>query len=442
MAWPHPLRSLSKPDLRLFFGGQTVSLLGSWAQPVAMSWLTWRLTHSAEMLGLVTFLSQLPVFLLSFHGGVVADRLPRKRLVLAANFLLLVQAVLLAAVTFAGVVAPWQLLSLSVLLGLGNAFEFPARNALIADLAAEQTANAVALYATCVTVMRAIGPTVGGYVVATWGEAWCFSLNAVSFLAAVGALVAIKVPRRRHSAGAAGAEGVSQFIRASPVLFAAVIAFAWSSLLGIAYPTLLPVFASKVLNGGPDLLGRLLASTGCGAIVASVAQLVRKTPRDRRAANPDTRDERIERRSGAVERRVGSLDRRLGIGGVLLGAGLIGLSLCHSEWLAFAALFVGGFGQVTQTVSTLTLLQGLAPARLRGRVMGLFTAIFIGVPPFGALAMGWAATAFGVLPTLGTCGLATLLVSVGYELHRRLRPRPAMANALGLERESLDGPLP
>ena len=194
MRWPGPLRSLENRSLRLFFAGQTISLAGTWMQSVAQGWLVWRLTHSSLLLGLVGFLGQLPVSLLGVWAGSLADRYPRRRLVLATQANAIVQATLLAAVTLLGAVQPWHVLVLATMLGLTYAFEIPARQALLADVAGEDMPNAIALNASIVNAGRAVGPALAGWAVATVGEGWCFALNALSFLGTFYALWVMKVP--------------------------------------------------------------------------------------------------------------------------------------------------------------------------------------------------------------------------------------------------------
>src|SRR6185503_18424385 len=182
MKWPHELRSLQNPSLRLFFVGQSVSLLGSWIQPVATQWLTWRLTHANEMVGRVTFCSQVPTLLLGLYAGSIADRASKRKVIAVSLTLALVQAATLAALTFSGLIRPWHLFALAGVLGLTYAFEIPARQSMLADLAGKDLDNVVALNSTMVTIMRVLGPFFGGVIVGAVGEGWCFTANAVSFL--------------------------------------------------------------------------------------------------------------------------------------------------------------------------------------------------------------------------------------------------------------------
>src|SRR5512140_2296475 len=311
---PHALRSLAKRDLRLFFAGQTVSLAGTWMQSVAQSWLVWRLTRSSELLGLVSFLGSAPVFLFGVWAGSLADRHPRKRVVLATQTNAIVQAALLAALTLAGWVRPWHVLVLAAMLGMTYAFEIPARQALLADLAGEDMPNAIALNSSIVNAARVAGPALAGVVVASVGEGWAFALNALSFAGTYYALLVMRPPpqplhtggRRAHVLEGLAYAGRTSHVRALLALLAA------SSLFAMPYQALLPMFSSEVLGGGARLYGVLLACAGAGALAGAVGLLLRSGLR--------------------------GLGRRVAIGSTLLGAGVVGLSASRTPVLSAAAL--------------------------------------------------------------------------------------------------------
>ncbi|HEY6099036.1 MAG TPA: MFS transporter [Anaeromyxobacter sp.] len=390
--WPHALRSLAKRDLRLFFAGQAVSLAGTWMQSVAQSWLVWRLTRSSEMLGLVNFLGQVPVFLFGIWAGSIADRHPRKRVVLATQTNAIVQATLLAALALAGVVRPWHVLVLSAMLGMTYAFEIPARQALLADVAGEDMPNAIALNSSIVNAARVVGPALAGAIVAYVGEGWAFALNAASFLGTYWALVVMRPPaqppatagRRAHLLEGLAYAGKTAHVRALLALLAV------SSFFAMPYQTLLPVLSSDVLHGGPRLYGGLLACAGSGALAGAVGLLLRKGLR--------------------------GLGRRVALGATLLAAGVGAFGLSRNVVLSAIALAVAGFGFITQMAGTMTLLQGLAPREMRGRVMGLFSTLFVGVAPFGSLAAGFAASRMGAPRTLALGASAVLLASLAFHL--------------------------
>lgn len=400
MRWPHALRSLRHRNLRLFFAGQSVSLTGTWMQSVAQGWLVWRLTHSPELLGLVGFLSQLPVFLFGVVAGALADRFPRRRVVLVTQLNALVQAALLAALTFSGLVRPWHILVLASMLGLGNAFEIAARQSLLGDIAGEDMPNAVALNSSVVNGARVAGPALAGALVALWGEAWCFALNAVSFLGTIRALLVMELPPQRPPAGRVRLAGGLAYAARTPYVRALLLTLATSAFFGLSYTALLPVFASDVLGGGPGLFGTLQACVGIGALAGGISLLVRR---------------------GGLR----GLGRRVAMGASGLGLGLLVASLSRVPALTGASLVVAGFGFITQTAGTMTLLQGLAPMELRGRVMGIFATLFVGMTPFGALLGGLLAPHLGAPATLLLGSLVVLAASAAF--HVRL---PALRRTL------------
>jgi MFS family permease len=390
--WPHALRSLARRDLRLFFGGQAISLAGTWMQSVAQAWLVWRLTRSSEMLGLVNFLGSVPVFLFGIWAGSLADRIPRRRLVLATQGNAIVQATLLAALTLTGLVRPWHVLVLAGMLGMTYAFEIPARQALLADLAGEDMPNAIALNSSIVNAARVAGPALAGLVVASVGEGWAFALNAASFLGTYYALLVMRPPPQPPATGSRRAhvlEGIAYAGRTSHVR-ALLALLATSSFFAMPYQTLLPVLSSEVLGGGPGLYGTLLACAGVGALLGAIGLLLRKGLR--------------------------GLGRRVAFGTTLLGAAVVALSASRSVALSAAALAVLGFGFITQMAGTMTLLQGLAPAEMRGRVMGLFSMLFVGVTPFGSLVAGLVASRVGASRTLAAGGAVVLAASAAFHL--------------------------
>jgi MFS family permease len=392
MRWPHALRSLRKRDLRLFFAGQTVSLAGTWMQSVAQSWLVWRLTRSSQALGLVNFLGQLPVFLFGIWAGSLADRIPRRRMVLVTQTNAILQASILAALTLTGAVQPWHVVVLATMLGMTYAFEIPARQALLADIAGEDMPNAIALNSSIVNAARAVGPALAGALVASLGEGVCFLLNALSFAGTYAALWVMRPQQQPVATGGKRAhllEGLAYAGRTAHVR-ALLALLAVSSFFAMPYQTLLPVVSSEILGGGAGLYGLLLGTAGVGALVGAIGLLLRTG--------------------------LSGLGRAVAFGSTLLGAGVLTLGLSTNPLLSGAALAVTGFGFITQMAGTMTLLQGLAPVELRGRVMGLFSTLFVGVTPFGALAAGFAASRFGAPRTLGAGSAVVLMASLAFHL--------------------------
>jgi MFS family permease len=406
MRLPAPLRSLRHRNLRLFFAGQAVSLVGSWMQSVAQAWLVYRLTQSSRLLGLVGFLSQIPVFLFGAWAGSLADRFPRRRIMLLTQANATLQAALLAGLTLSGVVRPWHILVLAFMLGLSYAFEIPARQALLGEVAGPDMPNALALNSSIVNGARAVGPALAGLLVAAIGEGWAFALNALSFLGTIAALVVMDLPAEPRRPAAGGLHLWEGFVYAwrQPLVRALLGMVAVSAVFGMAYAALMPIFAAAVLQGGPRLLGSLQACAGAGAAAGAAALLFR---------------------SG-----VKGLSRRVALGATTLGLGLAVFSVSRHPVLSGAALVVSGVGYITQMAGTMMVLQALAPAEMRGRVMGLFSTLFVGMTPFGALGAGFAAHRFGAPRTLLAGALVVIAASLALHLalgglRRTVRPPPA-----------------
>jgi MFS family permease len=413
MTWPHALRSLRHRNLRLFFAGQTVSLVGSWMQSVAQGWLVYRLTHSTRLLGLVGFLAQVPVFLFGVWAGSLADRVPRRRIVLMTQVNAVLQAALLAALTLTGAVRPWMLLPLAAMLGLSYAFEIPARQALLGEIAGDDMPNALALNSSVVNCARVVGPALAGWIVAAVGEGVCFALNAVSFAGTIYAVAVMSPPTARPRGGSRRGhllEGLAYASR-TPHVVALLALIAASSFFALPYVTLMPVLAKDVLGGDARLLGVLQACAGVGALAAGVSLMARAGLR--------------------------GLGRRVGVGASLLGVALVGVSLSRSAPVSCAFLVLAGFGYLTQTAGTMTLLQSLAPEEMRGRVMGLFSMLFVGTTPFGALAGGLAAGRFGVTRVLLAGALVLLLASAVFHL-----TLPRLRRAVRASHPALFPPVP
>jgi MFS family permease len=411
MRWPPALRSLAHRNLRLFFAGQCVSLVGSWMQSVAQAWLVYRLTHSSRLLGLIGFLSQIPVFLFGAWAGSLADRFPRRRVVLLTQSNALLQAAVLAVLTLSGAVRPWHILALAFMLGMSYAFEIPARQALLGEIAGPDMPNALALNSSIVNGARVVGPALAGVLVAAVGEGWCFALNALSFLGTIYALLVMQIPPQARVPGAgAGAHLLDglRHARRAPLLRALLLLTATSSVFGMSYIALLPIFAADVLRGGAGLLGTLQARAGAGALAGALLLLLRAGLR--------------------------GLGRWVAVGASSLGLGLAVFSLSRSPLLSGAALLLAGFGYIAQMAGTMTLLQGLAPPEMRGRMMGLFSTFFVGMAPFGALGAGLVAHRLGAPRTLLAGSLVVLAASLAFHaalprLRRGVRlPAAAAAN--------------
>ncbi len=392
--WPKALRSLGQPQLRVFFVAQSVSLLGSWVQPVAQQWLVWRMTGSHEMVAWLTFATQTPSLLLGLWAGAAADRLPKRGLMLASLGVATLQATTLAVLALLGVARPWEVVLLGVLLGLTYPFEIPSRQALLAELAGPDTPNVVALNSTVVTVMRVLGPSLGGLLAASVGEGWCFALNAASFTGVLVVVARLKVVHTPpHGPQPAVGEGLRWAWARRDVrgLFGLLFCL---SLFGQAWGTLMPGYVDQTFAGGAALLGRLLAFAGGGALLAALGMLLVET----------------------------GLEWRIGVGAGVMGAGILVLSFAHAWPAAALGAFLVGLGQLTQSSGILSLVQTLAPQRLRGRLLGVFTTLFVGLTPFGALAASFIAEHRGVWFAQRVLAGGMLLGAAAYLLYRRTVP--------------------
>ncbi len=388
------LRALKHKNFRLFFFGQSVSLMGTWMQQVAMSWLAYRLTHSAWMLGLVGFSTQIPTFFIAPFAGVLVDRWTRRKVVLLTQALSLLQALTLTFLVLTHQVSIGWILTLSVLLGFLNAFDVPARQSFLIEMIGkrEDLGNAIALNSSMFNVARLVGPLLAGLLIAAGGEALCFFLNAVSYLAVILAISAMKIPAKKKTAHSPpilqqlreGFVYVSSFTPVRRILLLLAIA----GFMGMPYTVLMPVFAKEVLGGGPQTLGFLVASTGAGALSGAVYLASRKNVR--------------------------GLLMRLSAASLIFGAALTAFSFSRSFWPSMGFLFLAGFGMMVQTIASNTILQTLVDDSMRGRVMSFFTVALMGMTPFGHLLAGFLASRAGGPQTLVFGGLACLLSTLWF----------------------------
>jgi MFS family permease len=374
------LRALRSRNYRLFVAGQSVSLIGTWMQQVAMSWLVYRMTGSAMLLGIVGFTSQIPSFLLAPVAGVFADRWEKRRLLLITQALALTQAALLAIIVLTGIVRIWEIVALSLFLGIVNAFDIPIRQSFIVQMvdSREDLSNAIALNSSMVHGARLIGPTIAGLLVASVGEGVCFAINSVSYLAVITALAGMRLSpqpphiQRRHviqelREGARYAFGFKP-IRSILLMLALV------SLMGMPYSVLIPVFAREVLHGNSHTYGFLMAAAGTGAFAGAIFL--------------------------ASRRSVIGLDRVIARAAILFGAGIAMFALSNRFILSLVSLVVAGFGAMTLVASSNTILQTIVDEDKRGRVMSFFIMSFIGMTPFGSLIAGTLAGQIGARGTV------------------------------------------
>ena len=396
MPLPAALRALHSRNYRLFVSGQVISLIGTWMQSVAQSWLVYRLTGSAALLGLIGFAGQIPIFVLAPFGGVVADRLNRHRVLVATQSSMMVLAAILAALTLGGIVREWQIFVLAALLGVANAFDIPARQAFLAEtVSREDIVNAVALNSSMLNGARIVGPAVAGVVVAAFGEGWCFLLNAISYVAVIGALLMMHVDAVGHSHPHASAldsivEGFAYSWNTTPVR-ALLLLLGLVSVMGMPYSVLMPVIADRVLNGGPNAYGVLMSASGVGAL-AGAAMLT-------------------------LRRHIRGLGRWVAVSAVSFGLTLIAFSFSRKLWLSTLLLVPAGFFMMVEMAASNTLIQSMIPNRLRGRVMSVYSMMFMGLAPMGALIAGALAAPLGAPETVaiggGICVAGGVLFGLG-----------------------------
>lgn len=387
----HTLRALRHRNFRLFFAGQLISLIGTWMQSVAQSWLIYRLTGSSLLLGTLGFVSQIPVFLVAPLGGIAADRYNRHRIVIATQTASMVSALILAALTLTHQVQVWHVVALAAFLGLINAFDIPTRQAFMVEMVGkEDLMNAIALNSSMFNSARMIGPAIAGILVATLGEGWCFFANGISYLAVIASLLLMRLtPLVRQDKTSSPLEEIMEgfhfAIQNFPVRTLLML-LAVSSLVGTPYSVLMPIFAGEILHGGPKGLGLLMGATGIGALFGALT---------------------LASRSG-----LRGLSRWIALACGGFGLSLILFSASRFFWLSLLLLIPTGYALMVQLGSTNTLLQSITPDDLRGRIMSLYSMMFMGMAPFGALLAGVTAQQFGAPFTVGIGGLACVFCAV------------------------------
>ncbi|MPZ16622.1 MAG: MFS transporter [Luteitalea sp.] len=385
MPLPRALRSLRHQNFRLFLSGQLISLIGTWMQMVAQAWLVYRLTGSSVQLGLIGFAGQIPVFVFAPLGGAVADRLSRHRVVIAAQATMMALALLLGTLTLLDVVRLSHLYILATLLGVANAFDMPARQAFVFEMVGRaDLQNAIALNSSMVNAARVAGPAIAGVTVAVVGEGWCFLINGLSYIAVIAGLLAMRVASRPHvhasvPAWASILEGLGFVARTEPVR-ALLLLLGLVSLMGVPYTVLMPIFADQMLGGGVWGYGTLLASAGVGALAGAVTLTMRRDLK--------------------------GLGKWVAIACASFGGGLVLFSLSRDFWLSALILLPTGYFMMFQMAASNTLIQSMVPDALRGRVMSVYSMMFMGMAPFGALLAGALADAIGPPLTVAIGGAA------------------------------------
>jgi MFS family permease len=383
---PTTLRALRHRNFQLFFGGQLISLIGTWMQNVAQAWLVYRLTGSSLLLGSVGFASQIPLLLASPVAGIVADHYNRQKVVIATQTSSMILAFILSVLTLKKVVTVPDIFVLAVLLGVVNAFDIPGRQAFLVEMVGkEDLMNAIALNSSMFNGARIIGPAIAGLLVANIGEGWCFFANAVSYIAVIVGLIMMRVPERpRSPIGSPLAhlmEGF-RFVRNTALVRALLLLLGLVSLVAMPYTVLMPIFADRILHGGARGLGILMAATGVGALLGALT---------------------LATRTGFQ-----GLSRWVAVSCGGFGLTLLAFASSRSFWLSTWILVPVGFCMMLQMSSSNTLIQAMVPDHLRGRVMSVYSMMFMGVAPFGALLGGALADRLGAPTMVAMGGIAAL----------------------------------
>lgn len=393
------MKAFASRNYRRYFAGQLVSLAGTWMQQIAMTWLAYRLTGSALILGTVGFASQLPILLFGSLGGVWTDRQDKRRLLIFTQTLAMGQALLLAVLAWNDWATPGLLILLAFVLGCINALDVPARQAFVVHLVDDRAhlPNAIALNSFLMNAARFVGPALAGVLVATVGEAVCFLLNALSYLAVLLALAGMDTPRQETTstpALQALREGFA-YVRRHRDIRGLLVAMAALSFLITPYAVMMPLFAKEIFSGDARTYGLLVAAAGAGSLAGSIYLASR----------------------GGIDR----LPRLVPLAATVAGLALAAFSLVGQLVLAFPVLALLGFSVIVTAAGSNTLIQTWVEDALRGRVMSLFTIAFLGVAPLGNLAVGGLSHWVGVRPTLLCCGLAMGLVGAGFVYRRQSR---------------------
>jgi MFS family permease len=412
-------RSLRHRNYRLYLTGQLVSVCGTWMQQVALSWLVYRLTGSATLLGVVGFASQIPIFALGPIGGVISDRYSCHRVAVWMQCAALAQALLLSLLTLTGWIQPLHIILLGIALGVVYAFDMPARQALVHEMVdTEDLANAVALNSSMINAARIVGPALAGLVVAKYGEGVCFIINAVSYIAVIVALLMMKLaaPPRRETApvsiGRSLIQGYRYVVAITPIRDLLIL-LGVVGVVGMPYMTLMPVFAAHVHRSGADALGMMFGAVGVGALIGALFLAQRKN--------------------------IIGLGRVIVIATVGFGVGLIVFTLARVFWLSLLLLVGVGCGWMVLIAASNTALQTLADNDMRGRVMSLFSMMLVGMAPFGSLLAGWAADQVGAPLVVaiggGFCAVAGIIFARQLPRLREAAKPILAARGIGLDND-------
>jgi MFS family permease len=385
--WSVMFRALGHRNFQLFFGGQLISLIGTWMDNVAEAWLVYRLTGSSLLLGTVAFAGQIPVFLLAPVGGMVADRWSRRSIVVATQTASMILAGILAALTISGRVKVWEVVVLAACMGVVNAFDIPARQAFLVEMVGrEDLMNAIALNSSMFNGARVIGPAIAGILVASIGEGWCFFANSVSYIAVITGLLMMKIAPRVIEGHAGAIEHIAEgfrFVQRTMPIFALLLLLGLVSLVAMPYSVLMPIFAARILHGNARTLGTLMGATGVGALTGALV---------------------LASRTGLK-----GLSKWVAFSCMGFGAALIFFSFSHWYLLSLTLLVPVGFSMMVQMASSNTLIQAMVPDRLRGRTMAVYSMMFMGMAPLGSLLAGALGNRIGAQWTVALGGFCAVI---------------------------------
>ena len=386
--WRTTFRALKHRNFQLFFGGQLISLVGTWMQNVAQSWLVYSMTHSSLRLGEIGFASQIPVFLFAPIGGMAADRYNRHRMVIATQVSSMILALILGVLTLTNLVQVWHIFVLSALLGVVNAFDIPARQSFMVEMVGrEDLMNAIALNSSMFNGARIIGPAIAGVLVAAIGEGWCFVANGISYIAVIAGLLMMSVQSSgRRVSESTPTEHIIEgfrFVRRAIPIRDILLLLGVISLVAMPYAVLMPIFADRILHRGANGLGILMGATGVGALLAALTLAARSELR--------------------------GLGKFVGWAAFGFGLSLIVFGLSRNFWLSVVLLIPVGYGMMLETTSSNTLIQAMVPDELRGRVLAVYTMMFMGMAPLGSLFAGAVADRLGAPRTIAVGGVAAMI---------------------------------
>jgi MFS family permease len=403
----HAWRALRHRNFQLFFGGQSISLIGTWMTRIATSWLVYRLTGSALLLGTVGFAGQIPTFLLAPFAGVLVDRIDRRKVLVWTQSLAMLQSLALAWLTLSHRITIAEVLALSAMQGIINAFDMPGRQSFMVKMVEDRAdlSNAIAINSSMVNTARLIGPSLAGLLIAATNEGWCFLIDGVSYIAVIVSLLMMRIApdqaRRTSTATIVQLKVGWTYVAASAPIRSILLLFALLSLMGWPFMVLMPVFAAQVLHGGPHTLGFLMGAVGVGSLISALSLVMRRSVR--------------------------GLTRIIPIAAAIFGVGLICFGLSHFLWLSMLMMLVTGFGMMQGMTSSNTIVQTLVDENVRGRVMSYYTMAFVGMAPFGSLLAGALAHLIGAPRTVIVSGAACILGSIWFStrlksIRKEMRP--------------------